>query len=198
MNSAISVDAIISESARIGDNAKIWGLAQVREQAALGDNCTIGRGVYIGPEVRIGDNCKIQNGAQIYEPATIGAGVFVGPGVILTNDRFPRAVTPERTLKSKSDWTAEGVTIGEGASIGAGAVCVGPITIGPWSVIGAGAVVTKSVPDHALVLGNPARQVGWAGRSGFRLQEKMGFFECPATRERYREIEGLLELYSTL
>jgi acetyltransferase-like isoleucine patch superfamily enzyme len=131
-------------------------------------NCTIGRGAYVGPGVVIGDNVKLQNHALVYEPARLGDGVFVGPAAVLTNDEYPRAVTPEGRLKSGADWTAVGVTIGEGAAIGARAVCVAPVAVGRWALVAAGAVVTKDVPDFALVVGVPARRIGWVGRAGAR------------------------------
>src|SRR5919112_2621620 len=117
----------------------------------------------------MGVNCKIQNHALVYEPAELADGVFVGPAVVFTNDHHPRAVDPEGALKRASDWEPVGVTVAEGASIGARAVCVAPVTIGRWALVAAGAVVTEDVPDHALVMGNPGRQVGWVGFTGRRL-----------------------------
>ena len=132
----------------------------LREHAVLGADCIVGRGAYIGEGARLGDNCKVQNYALVYEPARLGDGVFIGPAVVLTNDHFPRAVNPDGTLKSASDWEAVGVTIGTGAAIGARAVCVAPVSVGEWAMVAAGAVVTKDVPAHALVVGVPARRIG--------------------------------------
>src|SRR5690606_8430359 len=122
-----------------------WHLAQVREDAVLGENCVVGRGAYVGTGVVMGKNCMLQNYALVYEPAKLGDGVFIGPAVVLTNDTYPRSVTPDGELKSASDWEPVGVTIEDGASIGARAVCVAPVTIGRWATVAAGAVVTKDV-----------------------------------------------------
>jgi len=171
----------------------VWHLAQVREGAGLGRNCVVGRGAYIGTGVRMGDNCKVQNYALVYEPAQLGDGVFIGPAVVLTNDTYPRAINPDGSAKSASDWEAVGVTIGDGAAIGARSVCVAPLTIGAWALVAAGSVVTHDVPDHALVAGVPARQIGWVGRTGQRLQESAdGVLVCEATGERFREGDGQL------
>lgn len=191
----IAPSADVSPDARIGSGSSIWHLAQVREDAVLGENCIVGRGAYIGTGVRIGANTKIQNYALVYEPAVLGHGVFIGPAVVLTNDTYPRAVTPSGELKSAADWHAVGVTIGDGASIGARATCVAPVTIGAWATVAAGAVVVKDVPAFALVVGVPARRVGWVGREGVPLDEGSdGTWTCPVTGERYLEREGELVL----
>jgi UDP-2-acetamido-3-amino-2,3-dideoxy-glucuronate N-acetyltransferase len=185
--------ADVDENVAIGDGSSVWHLAQVREGAALGTNCVVGRGAYIGAGVQVGDSCKIQNYALVYEPARLGHGVFVGPAAVLTNDTYPRAVNPDGTPKSGADWEAVGVLVGDGASIGARAVCVAPVRIGAWSLVAAGSVVTKDVPDHALVAGVPARQVGWVGRTGRRLEnDGAGLLVCPDTNETYRESDGRL------
>ena len=170
----------------------MWHLAQVREGAVIGENCTIGRGAYVGSGVRIGANSKIQNYALVYEPASVGSGVFIGPGVVFTNDTYPRAITPQGSVKSASDWEATGVTIEDGASIGAHATCVAPVKIGKWAVVAAGAVVTKDVRPFSLVAGVPAKHVGWVGPAGKRLSGERGVFTCPDTHERFREIDGHL------
>lgn len=192
----------ISPSAFVAPTARVWHLAQVRENAQIHERVILGRGVYVGPGVTVGFGSKIQNGAMIYEPASIGNGVFIGPSVVLTNDRYPRAVNPDFTQKTPTDWKPVGVTVLNGASIGAGAVCVAPITIGNWAVIAAGSVVTKDVPDFALVAGNPARQRGWVGRSGWRLTQVEGEtrkWVCPQTEETYTEDDqGFLTLEGTL
>jgi UDP-2-acetamido-3-amino-2,3-dideoxy-glucuronate N-acetyltransferase len=111
--------ADVDPSATLGDGSSIWHLAQIRDQVILGANCVIGRGAYIGSGVTLGDNCKVQNYALVYEPAKIGDGVFIGPAAVLTNDQFPRAVNTDFTIKDGEDWKAVGVTIQDGASIGA-------------------------------------------------------------------------------
>ncbi|WP_099331816.1 acyltransferase [Actinomyces minihominis] len=181
--------ADVSPEATIGEGSSVWHLAQVREDAVLGENCVVGRGAYIGTGVHLGDNCKVQNYALVYEPAHLGHGVFVGPAVVLTNDHNPRAINPDGSIKDASDWRPVGVTIEDGAAIGARAVCVAPVTIGRWATVAAGAVVTKDVLPYALVMGVPARQTGWVGRSGEVLEAvegEGGRFRCPKTGELYQ------------
>ena len=185
--------ADVDERAVIGDGTFVWHLAQVRENAVVGEECVLGRGAYVGPGVRVGNRCKIQNPALVYEPAVLEDGVFVGPGVVFTNDEFPRAVTPAGALKTADDWEAVAVVVREGAAIGARAVCVAPVTIGRWSLVAAGAVVAADVPDFALVAGVPARRVRWVGRAGAPLEDRgEGIFVCPRTGQVYTEVEGRL------
>jgi UDP-2-acetamido-3-amino-2,3-dideoxy-glucuronate N-acetyltransferase len=166
MNARVVATADADASASLGDGTSIWHPAQVRENARLGRNCVIGRGAYIGSGVSLGDNVKVQNYALVYEPSVLHDGVFVGPAAVLTNDTYPRSINSDGSLKAASDWEAVGVTIHGGASIGARAVCVTPVSIGRWALVAAGSVVTRDVPDHALVAGVPARRVGWVGRTG--------------------------------
>jgi acetyltransferase-like isoleucine patch superfamily enzyme len=178
--------ADVDPRAHVGGGTTVWHLAQVRERAEVGQNCVIGRGAYVGPGVRLGDNCKLQNYALVYEPAELGPGVFVGPAAVLTNDEYPRAVTPSGRIKGLEDWSQVGVVVGEGASIGARAVCVAPVSIGRWALVAAGSVVTRDVPDFGLVVGVPARRVGWVGRAGVPLVSKEdGRFVCPRTGAEY-------------
>jgi len=162
--------ADLDDDVAVGAGSSVWHLAQVRGGARLGRNVVVGRGAYIGTDVHVGDNCKIQNYALVYEPARLEDGVFIGPAAVLTNDTFPRAVNPDGTPKSAHDWVPVGVTCLEGASVGARAVCVAPVTIGRWAMVAAGAVVVHDVPDFALVAGVPARRIKWVGRSGFPLE----------------------------
>lgn len=187
----IAPGADVDERAKLGDGTSVWHLAQIREDAILGQNCVVGRGAYIGTGVRIGDNVKIQNLALVYEPATLGDGSFIGPAAVLTNDLRPRSVAPDGTQKRAGDWHAVGVEIAEGASVGARAVCVAPVRVGRWAMVGAGSVVTRDVPDFALVVGVPARRIAWVGRSGERLEQHgdgdTSSWRDPATGDTYRE-----------
>ena len=181
--------ADVDSSATLGEGSSIWHLAQIRDGVTLGENCIIGRGAYIGSGVTLGDNCKVQNYALVYEPASLGKGVFIGPAAVLTNDQFPRAVNTDLSLKSGSDWEAVGVTIHDGASIGARAVCIAPVTIGKWALVAAGAVVTKDVPDYALVAGVPAKRIRWVGRAGVPLEDIGGNrFRCPQDQSTYIQL----------
>lgn len=180
--------ADVDPGAQLGDGTIVWHLAQVRGGAVVGKNCIIGRGAYIGDGATLGDNCKVQNYALVYEPAMLGDGVFIGPAAVLTNDEFPRAVNADGSPKDASDWHSVGVEIGEGAAIGARAVCVAPVRIGAWAMVAAGAVVTRDVPDFALVVGVPARRVGWVGRAGVPLRDDgNGVWRCPSTGAEYVE-----------
>jgi UDP-2-acetamido-3-amino-2,3-dideoxy-glucuronate N-acetyltransferase len=190
----IHPSADVDERAQIGAGSSVWHLAQVREDAVLGEGCVVGRGAYVGSGVRMGDNCKLQNYALVYEPAVLEDGVFVGPAVVFTNDHYPRAVSPDGTLKTAHDWEPVGVTVRTGASIGARAVCVAPVTVGRWAMVAAGSVVVKDVPDFALVVGVPARFVRWVGHAGVPLEAVGdGSFRCPETGRTYTETDGTLQ-----
>jgi acetyltransferase-like isoleucine patch superfamily enzyme len=161
--------AEVHSAAVLGFGTVVWAWSQIRENVTIGSETSIGQGCYVGPDVIIGARCKIQNSALIYEPAVLGDAVFVGPGVVFTNDRYPRAVNLDGSPKKSGDWEPAAVVVEQGASIGARAVLVGPVTIGEWATIGAGAVVSSDVKPHALVLGNPARQIGWMSEFGEQL-----------------------------
>lgn len=192
--------ALVSERTEIGDGTKIWMNAQIRENVRIGKNCIIGRNVYIENDVTLGDNCKVQNNALLYHSATLGDGVFIGPGVILTNDKVPRAVNPDGSLKGTDDWHAGHIRIGQGASIGAGAIVLTDLTIGAWAMVGSGALVTKNVPAHALAVGVPARISGYVCKCGHRLAlsepASATIWTCTQDGLRYqlREHGALLEL----
>jgi acetyltransferase-like isoleucine patch superfamily enzyme len=183
----IAQTADVDPTAVIGEGTSVWDLVQVRAGARVGRDCVLGRGCALDAGVVVGDACKIQSNALVYAPAVLGHGVFVGPAALLTNDRHPRAVSPDGVLKGADDWAPEGVRVDDGASIGAGAVLVGGVRVGPWALVGAGAVVSRDVPGHALVVGVPARQVGWVGRCAHRLaDEGGGTWRCPDCGTAYR------------
>jgi|TARA_Y100000310_G_scaffold175217_1_gene175273 acetyltransferase-like isoleucine patch superfamily enzyme len=164
--------ADVSKDAKIGSNTKVWHQCQVRENAVIGDNCIIGKNVYIDHDVKICSNVKIQNNCSIYHGCEIEGGVFIGPHVCLTNDKTPRAITGNGTLKEDKDWEVNKILVKEGASIGAGSVLLPGIMIGEFAMIGAGSVVTKNVPDHALVYGNPAKIEGYVDKNGKKVKDK--------------------------
>lgn len=191
----IHADANVDQNAIIAADAKIWDLARIRSGSSIGSGTIVGRNAYVDSDVVIGKNCKIQNNALLYSPAVIADGVFIGPGAILTNDLNPRAINEDQTLKSATDWKIQRVEIQTGASIGAGAICVAPVIIGSWAMVGAGAVVVKDVPNYALVVGNPATQIGWVGKSGSKLEkvsESKNIFICPVSKVNYVEEAGKL------
>lgn len=197
--------ADVDARARIGAGSTVWHLAQVREDAALGQECVVGRGAYVGPDVHIGDRVKLQNHALVYEPARLEDGVFIGPAAVLTNDPYPRATGPDGQVKRAEDWEARGVVVRTGAAVGARAVVVAGVRIGRWSMVAAGAVVTRDVGEYALVAGVPARWLRWVGRAGVPLEpvghgpEEHGGehsgevrWRCPRTGAEYLERDGTL------
>ena len=171
-NSRVTIhkSADVSKKAKIGKGSSIWNNVQIREDAEIGKNCVLGKNVYIDIDVKVGDNCKIQNNVSIYHGVTIEDGVFIGPHVCFTNDKNPRAINPDGSSKSEDDWQISETLVKYGAAIGANATILPGITIGEWALVGAGAVVTKSVPDYGIVVGSPAKLVGYINKKGGKIK----------------------------
>lgn len=160
----IHPSASVDARAEIGEGTKIWINVQVREGSSVGRNCVISKDVYIDQDVVIGDNCKVQNSVSVYKGVTIENDVFVGPNASFTNDRVPRAFN--------ADWRITPTLICSGASIGANATIICGVTVGEYAMVAAGAVVTKDVAPFALVMGNPARCVGYVRKDGSKVEEQ--------------------------
>jgi acetyltransferase-like isoleucine patch superfamily enzyme len=170
----VHATADLEADVSVGPGSSIWHRAQIRVGARIGTECIIGRDAFIDEGVQLGDRVKVQNGALVYHGVTVEDGVFIGPGAILTNDRFPRAITSTGDLARGDDWTVSPILIKKGASVGAGAIVVAGVDVGSFALVGAGAVVTRPVADYALVVGNPARRIGWVCACGARLTDTRG------------------------
>ena len=180
MNYQAHETAVIDEGASIGAGTKIWHFSHIMPGAALGERCNIGQNVVVSPGVVLGANVKVQNNVSIYEGVTCDDDVFLGPSCVFTNITNPRSAVNRRGQYARTH-------VGRGASIGANATIVCGHDIGPYAFIGAGAVVTKNVPAYALVVGNPARQIGWMSAHGHRLKfDQNGRAICPESSEAYR------------
>lgn len=167
--------AYVDEPSSVGANTKIWHFSHVLANTHIGESCVLGQNVVVGPDVRIGNNCKIQNNVSLYKGVDLADGVFCGPSCVFTNVLTPRAEVERKDEFAKTP-------VGRGATIGANATIVCGHSIGAYAMVAAGAVVTKNVPDHALVAGIPARRIGWVSRSGDRLDDRL---ICPRTNEVY-------------
>ena len=170
--------AEVSPKATVGDGTSIWHQAQVREGARIGSECIVGKNVYVDFDVVIGNRVKIQNNCSVYHGTTLDDGVFLGPHVVITNDMYPRAIRPDGRLKGNDDWEVMPTRICYGASIGARSVILPGVTIGRFAMVGAGSVVTRDVPLHGLVVGNPARLIGYVCACGHRLRRAGDGLEC--------------------
>lgn len=162
--------AEISPRAKVGQNTSVWNEAQIRDGAIVGEECIIGKGVYIDRDVVVGNRVKIQNRASLFRGVTVEDGAFIGPHVTFTNDRYPRSTTPEGRLRNDDDWDPVPTLVRQGASIGAGSVIVPGVSIGRWAMVAAGSLVTRNVPDHALVKGSPAEVYRYVCQCGQPLQ----------------------------
>jgi acetyltransferase-like isoleucine patch superfamily enzyme len=180
----VHATADLEPNVSVGAGTAIWHRVQLRTGASVGAECIVGRDAFIDEGVSIGNRVKIQNAALIYHGVNVEDGVFIGPGAILTNDRYPRAITSTGDLAKGGDWEVSPITLRAGCSIGAGAVVVAGVEVGRYATVGAGAVVTKNVTNHALVAGNPAKRIGWVCACGERLVDANGE-PVPADPDRY-------------
>ena len=165
----IHPSAVVEDNVEIGEGSSLWHLVLARKNCRIGSNCVLGRGVFIDAGVQIGNNVKIQNYVSVYEGVTLDDGVFVGPNAVFTNDKVPRAINADGTLKSAADWIVSETHVGYGAAIGANATIVCGVKIGKWAMIAAGAIVTKDVPDYGLIVGAPGKLVGYVTPEGERV-----------------------------
>ena len=176
--------AVIDENCQIGEGTKIWHFSHIMTGCVIGTSCNIGQNVVISPEVVLGNNVKVQNNVSVYTGVICEDDVFLGPSCVFTNVTNPRSA-----VNRKSQYA--GTHVGKGATIGANATVVCGHDIGAYAFIGAGAVVTKHVPDYALLVGNPARQLGWMSEYGHRLYfDNEGIAECPESHEKYQLKDG--------
>jgi UDP-2-acetamido-3-amino-2,3-dideoxy-glucuronate N-acetyltransferase len=176
--------AIISESSTIGNNTKIWHFSHIMDNCTIGESCNIGQNVVVSPGVKLGRNVKIQNNVSIYTGVICEDDVFLGPSCVFTNVINPRSAVNRKNEYAKT-------VVKHGASIGANATIVCGHDIGKFAFIGAGAVVTKDVPDYALVIGNPARHVGWMSEFGIKLYfNDEGFAICSESKQKYTKENG--------
>jgi UDP-2-acetamido-3-amino-2,3-dideoxy-glucuronate N-acetyltransferase len=177
--------ACVDDGAEIGNKTKIWHFCHVSKDCQIGENCSIGQNVFVAPGVKIGNNCKIQNNVSVYEGVELGDYVFCGPSMVFTNVQRPRCKYPQCGAAFYAH-----TPVGEGASIGANATIVCGHRIGKNAFIAAGSIVTKDVPDYAIMMGTPARQHGWACECGEKLDDNL---ICPKCGRRYVQAENGLQ-----
>ena len=178
--------AYVDDGVELGEGTKVWHFSHILARTRIGRNVSIGQNVVVGPDVTVGENCKVQNNVSLYKGVELEQGVFCGPSCVFTNVLNPRA-----EIERKDEFRATRVR--RGATIGANATIVCGHELGEYCMIGAGAVVTKDVPAYALMVGVPARRMGWVSRAGEILDETM---TCPRTGERYELFDGVLKLAS--
>jgi UDP-2-acetamido-3-amino-2,3-dideoxy-glucuronate N-acetyltransferase len=174
----IHPSSAVSDAAKIGRGTQIWLWCQVRENTEIGEDCIFGKGVYVDAGVRIGNRVKVQNNVSLFHGVTVEDGVFIGPHVCFTNDLYPRAVNPDESLKSATDWEVSPTLIRKAAALGANSTIVCGVTVGAWALVASGSVVTKDVPDFAIVRGNPARVVGYACKCGRPMKASPTGYRC--------------------
>lgn len=190
MNYFAHSTAIVDSGARIGADTKIWHWVHICSDVQIGERCVFGQNVYVGNTVRIGNNVHIQNGVSVYDGAILEDDVFCGPSMVFTNVFNPRSAIPRKNEFRPT-------LVKRGASLGANCTIICGVTIGEYAFVGAGAVVTRDIPAYALVTGVPAKQAGWMGEHGVKLEKSSepGEWICPATRERYRESpQGMMKV----
>lgn len=181
-SATIHPSSFVSPDAEIGAETQIWLNCQIRENVRIGAACILGKGVYVDANVTIGKNCKIQNNVSIFTGVTLEDGVFVGPHVCFTNDKIPRAVNADGSIKDASDWHVSPTLVKAGAALGANATIVCGVTIGEWAMIASGSVVTKDVAAHSLVMGNPAKHFAWICVCGHRVEIPVISGQCDCGR----------------
>ncbi|MGB2270759.1 MAG: DapH/DapD/GlmU-related protein [Candidatus Micropelagos thuwalensis] len=180
-NVFVHPSAIVDQGAQIGAGSRVWHFVHVCAEAVIGQNVSLGQGVFVGGRVKIGNDCKIQNNVSVYDDVKLDDGVFCGPSMVFTNVYNPRA-NIERKHEYKKTWVKKGATLGANCTIVCG------VTIGEYAFVGAGAVVTENVPNYALTVGIPAKQIGWMSRYGERVGLGLtgsGDWTCPHTGELY-------------
>ena len=187
MTPTVHPSAIVDAGAQLGEGTRVWHFAHVCGGARIGPGCSLGQGVFVADDVVIGANVKIQNHVSVYDAVTLEDDVFCGPSVVFTNVHNPRAAVVRKTEYRPT-------LVKRGATLGANSTIVCGVTVGAYAFVGAGAVVSRDVPDFALVLGVPAKQVGWMSRHGERLTFVEGAAACPANGERYALHDGVCAL----
>jgi UDP-2-acetamido-3-amino-2,3-dideoxy-glucuronate N-acetyltransferase len=182
--SGIHPTAVVDDCVEIGAGTRVWHFCHILSRSRIGENCVFGQNCAVGPDVTVGNGCKVQNNVSIYRGVTLEDDVFCGPSMVFTN-----VLTPRAHVERKDEFRP--TRVGRGATLGANCTVVCGHDIGAYAMVGAGAVVTKDVPAYALVVGNPAQQIGWVSAAGERLGDDL---VCPRTGERYELVDGRLHL----